>query len=91
VLNGVRHIEVLSERLGAGRVLGGVTQFSVVRTADGEINVPGVGNPQTLFGELSGKRTPRCEAIAAALADRSGAATRLFHAKTVGSNCLNGI
>jgi 2-dehydropantoate 2-reductase len=68
VLNGVRHIEVLSERLGAGRVLGGVTQFSVVRTADGEINVPGVGNPQTLFGELSGKRTPRCEAIAAALA-----------------------
>jgi 2-dehydropantoate 2-reductase len=68
VLNGIKHLEALAERLGAGRVLGGVTQFSVVRAADGGIDVPGVGNALTLFGELSGERSPRCEAITAALA-----------------------
>jgi 2-dehydropantoate 2-reductase len=66
VLNGINHIEVLSERLGAGRVLGGVTRFSVVRNADGEIVRPGVGPWQTLFGELTGERSSRCEAIRAA-------------------------
>jgi 2-dehydropantoate 2-reductase len=68
VLNGINHIDVLKDRLGTRRVLGGVTQFSVVRTAEGEINVPGVGNPQTLFGEVTGERSARCEAIAAAFA-----------------------
>ena len=33
VLNGINHIALLSDRLGAGRVLGGVTFFSVVRTS----------------------------------------------------------
>jgi 2-dehydropantoate 2-reductase len=66
VLNGINHIAVLSDRLGANRVLGGVNLFSVVRTADGTINVPGVGSGETLFGELTGERSARCEAIQAA-------------------------
>lgn len=68
LLNGINHIDVLSERLGAARVLGGVTWFSVVRNADGEIVRPGVGAMQTSFGELTGERSRRCEAIRAALA-----------------------
>jgi 2-dehydropantoate 2-reductase len=68
VLNGINHIAVLSKRLGAGRVLGGVTSFSVVRTAEGEIVRPGVGTWQTLFGELTGERSARCEEIGAAFA-----------------------
>jgi len=65
-LNGIVHIDVLSERLGAARVLGGVTRFSVVRN-DEEIVRPGVGPMQTSFGELTGERSRRCEAIQAAL------------------------
>ena len=65
-LNGVNHIAILSDRLGAGRVLGGVTLFSVVRSQEGDITVPGHGTQQTLFGELTGKRRGRCEAIHAA-------------------------
>jgi 2-dehydropantoate 2-reductase len=68
VLNGINHIAVLSDRLGPGRVLGGVTQFLVNQTPDGDI-VPTIhGTGATLFGELTGERTPRCEKILAALA-----------------------
>jgi len=66
VLNGINHTSVLSDRLGANRVLGGVNLFSVVRMSDGTINVPGVGSGETLFGELTGERSARCEAIQAA-------------------------
>jgi 2-dehydropantoate 2-reductase len=67
VLNGINHIAVLSERLGAPRVLGGVTLFSVVLTPEGDILVPGHGNTgQTSIGELSGERSARCEQIAGA-------------------------
>src|SRR5271166_81209 len=68
VLNGINHIALLSDRLGAVRVLGGVTLFSVVRTPEGDIVRPGVGAWQTLFGELAGERSGRCEAIVAAFA-----------------------
>jgi 2-dehydropantoate 2-reductase len=68
VLNGINHIALLSDRLGAGRVLGGVTSFSVVRTSEGEIMVPGRGSGRTSFGELTGEHSPRCEAIRAAFA-----------------------
>jgi 2-dehydropantoate 2-reductase len=68
VLNGINHIHVLSRRLDSSRVLGGVTLFSVVLTAEGEILVPGVGTTgRTSLGELNGERSARCEAIAAAL------------------------
>jgi 2-dehydropantoate 2-reductase len=63
LLNGINHITVLSDRLGADRVLGGVTFFSVVRTPEGEIVVPGRRSGRTSFGELTGERSPRCEAI----------------------------
>ena len=67
VLNGINHVAVLSERLGAARVLGGVTLFSVVLTPEGDILVPGVGKTgQTSIGELTGERSARCEQIAGA-------------------------
>jgi 2-dehydropantoate 2-reductase len=69
VLNGINHIAVLSDCLGVGRVLGGVTLFSVVLTPDGDILVPGVGTTgRTSFGELTGERSARCEEIGAAFA-----------------------
>ena len=68
VLNGINHIAVLKDRLGAGRVLGGVVIFLVTMTPRGEIVVPGHGTGQTSFGELTGERSARCEAIQTALA-----------------------
>jgi 2-dehydropantoate 2-reductase len=68
VLNGINHIAVLQDRLGAGRVLGGVVIFLATMTPAGEIVVPGHGTGQTSFGELTGERSARCEAIQAALA-----------------------
>ncbi len=67
VLNGVNHIDVLRERFGSGRVLGGVTQFLVRQTSDGDIVPSTHGTGLTLFGELTGERTPRCERILADL------------------------
>ena len=68
VLNGINHITVLKDRLGAGRVLGGVVVFLVTMTPHGEIVVPGHGTGQTSYGELSGEHSARCDAIHAALA-----------------------
>jgi 2-dehydropantoate 2-reductase len=68
VLNGINHIAVLTDRFGAGRVLGGITWFSAVLTAEGDIVLPGAGLMQTTFGELGGERSPRCEEIDAAFA-----------------------
>jgi 2-dehydropantoate 2-reductase len=68
VLNGINHIATLSDRLGAQRVLGGVVIFLASVTPEGDIAIPGYGTGQTLFGELTGERSARCEAIRAALA-----------------------
>jgi len=67
VLNGINHIETLSDRLGAARVLGGVVIFLVSVTPEGDIAVPGFGTGQTSFGELTGEHSARCESIRAAL------------------------
>ena len=67
VMNGVNHIDVLSDRLGVGRVLGGVTQFLVNQTPEGEIIPTSHGTGLTMFGELTGERSVRCEQILAAL------------------------
>jgi ketopantoate reductase len=48
VLNGINHIARLTDRLGASRVLGGVTFFSVVRTPEGDVMVPGHGSGRNL-------------------------------------------
>lgn len=68
VLNGLNHIAVLSERLGATRVLGGVVVFLVSLTPEGDVVASGYGSGRTAFGELTGERSARCEEIRAAFA-----------------------
>jgi 2-dehydropantoate 2-reductase len=75
VLNGINHIAVLKDRLGAGRILGGVVVFLVTMAPGGEIVVPGHGSGLTSFGELTGGRSARCEAIQAAFAAGGVAST----------------
>jgi 2-dehydropantoate 2-reductase len=74
VLNGIAHIAVLSERFGEARVLGGMTTVNAHLSPTGEIirfaELPG----RTALGELDGRISPRCEAIARAL-ERGGMAS----------------
>ena len=66
LLNGLRHIEQLSARFGAARVLGGLCLISA--TLDAQGTVQHLNDMHTLvFGELDGAVSPRVEAIAAAL------------------------
>lgn len=66
LLNGMVHMETLSARFGAARVLGGACQISVALDAEGR--VLHMSDLQDLaFGELDGRRSPRAEAIKAAL------------------------
>ncbi|MBV9519340.1 MAG: 2-dehydropantoate 2-reductase [Hyphomicrobiales bacterium] len=67
LLNGLLHMTALTERLGEARVLGGVCYIGVTLDRSGEIMHMGELDRLT-FGELSGERTERCEAIAAAFA-----------------------
>jgi len=99
LLNGMRHMEFLGSRFGAGAVLGGQCVISATLDADGRILH--LNNLHLLsFGEQSGAKSARAEAIAAAL---SGARfeTRLsaaimqemwekwtFIAAAAGINCL---
>ncbi|MBX9811015.1 MAG: 2-dehydropantoate 2-reductase [Burkholderiales bacterium] len=62
-LNGVRHLDVLKEKFGVDRMLGGVAQIAVTLTLEGEIHHLGEFHVLT-FGELSGQRSPRCEEFA---------------------------
>jgi 2-dehydropantoate 2-reductase len=82
VLNGINHIARLTDRLGADRVLGGVTFFSVVRTPEGDITVPGHGRGRTSFGELTGTHSARCEAIHTAFTDGGVTSTVSDHIVT---------
>lgn len=67
-LNGLRHIDVLSARFGATRVLGGFAQIAVTLTPEGEIHH--LGDFHLLaFGERSGGPSPRCEAFAEVCAE----------------------
>ena len=99
LLNGMRHMEFLGSRFGAGAVLGGQCVISATLDADGRILH--LNNLHLLsFGEQSGAKSARAEAIAATL---SGARfeTRLstaimqemwekwtFIAAAAGINCL---
>lgn len=65
LLNGVAHIEALSQRFGADKVLGGATLVFASLTANGEVERGAVPIDGTFIGELSGARTPRAEAIVA--------------------------
>ena len=67
LLNGINHMAVLSGRFGAERVLGGACGIGVVLEPSGEIRH--VGNTEWLtFGEVSGERSARCDAIAKIIA-----------------------
>jgi 2-dehydropantoate 2-reductase len=66
LLNGMRHIDRLTERFGPERVLGGQCAISVTLEADGV--VVHLNDWHALsFGELDGSRSQRIETIASAL------------------------
>ncbi len=67
VLNGVRHIDVLTERFGSGRVLGGLTIINAALMPDGTIQQSQVRVNITAIGELDGRLSSRCTAIKTAL------------------------
>ena len=66
--NGVRSVSVLSERLGAAHVAGGVAHIAAVIGGPGLINHTGTMARLTV-GEVDGKSSPRIEALVAAFAD----------------------
>ena len=68
MLNGMQHLEVLSERFGADRVLGGMCRVVAELEEDGWIEQRQEQQQELAFGERSGDRhSPRIEAIAAEL------------------------
>ena len=67
VLNGVRHIDVLTERFGSGRVLGGLTAINAALMPDGTIQQSQLRVNLNVIGELDGRASTRCTAIKAAL------------------------
>jgi len=99
LLNGMRHLDALSGRFGAARVLGGECMIAVVLEADGTVNH--LNNDHSLsFGELDGSRSARTTAIEAAFSGarfqsrHSGSILRemwekwVFIATGAGSTCL---
>jgi 2-dehydropantoate 2-reductase len=99
LLNGMRHLDSLSERFGAERVLGGLCVISSTLGADGAILHLNSLHSLT-FGELDGSRSERITAIGAQLlgagfnAELSDAIRRemwekwVFIAAAAGTTCL---
>ena len=69
VLNGVNHIDILREHFGAEQVLGGMIIVRAELAPNGDIVRPTIGgvSEDAAFGELTGERSARCEAIHNAL------------------------
>jgi 2-dehydropantoate 2-reductase len=67
LLNGVRHLDVLTERFGRERVLGGLTIVNAALLADGTIQQSQLRFNITAIGELDGGLSSRCTAIKTAL------------------------
>jgi 2-dehydropantoate 2-reductase len=67
LLNGMRHLDILEQRFGRERVLGGQCFIGVTLNQKREI-VQLNDFHELSFGELDGKRSPRVEAVAAAMA-----------------------
>jgi 2-dehydropantoate 2-reductase len=63
LLNGMNHMAQLSGRFGAARVLGGACGIGVTLNPAGEVHHTGAMEWLT-FGEVSGERTARCDALA---------------------------
>lgn len=68
VLNGIRHIDVLSERFGKQHVLGGLTAINAALMPDGAIQQSAVRINMNRVGELDGQKSSRCQVVQAALA-----------------------
>jgi 2-dehydropantoate 2-reductase len=66
VLNGMRHIELLTQRFGEGAVLGGVCLVATEIDGDGRI-VQLSEIQQLVYGERNGKVTPRLQSLDATL------------------------
>jgi 2-dehydropantoate 2-reductase len=64
LLNGIRHLDVLDERFGPARVLGGQCLISAALDSEGRILHLNETH-SVAFGERDGSRTARAEAIAA--------------------------
>jgi 2-dehydropantoate 2-reductase len=64
VLNGMRHLDVLASRFGAGRVLGGVAQIPATLGLEGQVIHRMETDHQLIFGEVPGGLSPRVQAIA---------------------------
>jgi 2-dehydropantoate 2-reductase len=78
LLNGMRHLDVLAERFGAERVLGG--QCVISSTLDAAGTILHLNDLHALtFGELGGARSERIEAVAADLSN-AGFEARLSEA-----------
>lgn len=68
LLNGMKHLDVLAERFGGERVLGGLAIIST--TLDGEGRILHLNDLHLLaFGERDNSPSPRIKAIAAELSD----------------------
>ncbi|ADU51464.1 2-dehydropantoate 2-reductase [Thermaerobacter marianensis DSM 12885] len=67
LMNGIDHLEVLKERFGGERVLGGLCHIQTSLVEPGKIRQTSARRDIT-FGELDGRVTPRVERIAAAFA-----------------------
>lgn len=67
LLNGVRHIDDLTETFGSQRVLGGLTVINAALLPDGTIQQSELRINITAIGELDGRITPRCTELKAAL------------------------
>jgi 2-dehydropantoate 2-reductase len=66
LLNGMRHLDVLADRFGVQRVLGGLAAISATLDANG--GIVHLNDLHTLaFGELDGSRPQRIETIASTL------------------------
>jgi 2-dehydropantoate 2-reductase len=68
VLNGMKHIDDLSARFGAGVVVGGVCRVSTTLDNQGRV-VQLAPVQELLYGELDGSRSARIEALHAVLSD----------------------
>jgi 2-dehydropantoate 2-reductase len=82
LLNGIRHIDALTQAFGAKRVLGGVTVINAALLSDGSIQQSQVRINMNAIGELEGGcESTRCSAIKTALeigAFQSGSTTTLL-------------
>jgi 2-dehydropantoate 2-reductase len=67
VLNGVRHIDILTGRFGHARVLGGLTTINAALLPDGVVQQSQLRINLNVIGELDGHTSTRCAAIKAAL------------------------